>query len=58
MVILGTFLLLRRGASFDFKIRYFQGVNETNSTLPQEPEEKKVDKVVLDGQQRLTTLFM
>ncbi len=54
---IGTFLLLRRGTSFDFKIRYFEGVRETNSTLPQEPEEKKVDKVVLDGQQRLTALF-
>ena len=49
--------MLRRGNSFDFKIRYFQGVKETNSQLPPEPDEKKADKVVLDGQQRLTALF-
>jgi len=54
---IGTFLLLRRGASFDFEIRYFQGVQEANPNLPKEPDEKKVDKVVLDGQQRLTALF-
>jgi len=54
---IGTFLLLRRGGSFDFKIRYFQGVNETNSTLPQDPDERRVEKIVLDGQQRLTAIF-
>ena len=54
---IGTFLFLRRGTSFKFKIRYFQGVNEANFRLPQEPIESNVDRIVLDGQQRLTTLF-
>jgi len=54
---IGTFLFLRRGGTFDFKIRYFEGVDKVNRTLPPEPDEKKVDKAVLDGQQRLTALF-
>lgn len=53
----GTFLFLRRGDTFDFKIRYFEGVNKVNTRLPQEPSERNVDKVVLDGQQRLTAVF-
>ncbi|MGB9614776.1 MAG: GmrSD restriction endonuclease domain-containing protein [Fervidobacterium sp.] len=54
---IGTLLFVRRGESFDFKIRYFEGVNDVNETLPQEPIEKSVDRAVLDGQQRLSALF-
>ncbi len=54
---IGTFLFLRRGDEFDFEIRYFEGVDKVNSGLTPKPEEKRVDKVVLDGQQRLTALF-
>lgn len=54
---IGTLLFLRRGDTFDFKIRYFEGVDKVNTMLPQEPDEKNVDKAVLDGQQRLTALF-
>jgi len=54
---IGTFLFLRRAETFDFKTRYIEGVEKVNSTLPQEPNEKHVDRAVLDGQQRLTALF-
>ena len=53
----GTFLFLRRGTEFDFKIRYFEGVAEIDQTMPQEPDEKRVEKATLDGQQRLTAMF-
>ncbi len=53
----GTFLFLRRGTQFDFKIRYVEGVTEINTGMPQEPNEQNVEKVVLDGQQRLTAVF-
>lgn len=53
----GTFLFLRRGDTFDFKIRYVEGVDKVNTKLPSKPEERNVDRVVLDGQQRLTALF-
>ena len=54
---IGTILLLRRGGSFEFKIKYFKGVDEANPKLPKEPDEKNAEKAVLDGQQRLTALF-
>ena len=54
---IGTILLLRRGSSFDFKIRYFEGVTDVNPKLPTEPIEKNVEKAVLDGQQRLSAIF-
>ena len=53
----GTFLFLRRADTFDFEIRYLEGVNKVNTTLPPEPDERNVDKALLDGQQRLTALF-
>jgi len=53
----GTLLFLRRGEAFDFGIRYFEGINTVNTKLPLDPEEKNVDRAVLDGQQRLTALF-
>lgn len=53
----GTVLFLRRGGDLDFGIRYFEGIDKVNTTLPTEPEEKNVERVVLDGQQRLTALF-
>jgi uncharacterized protein with ParB-like and HNH nuclease domain len=48
----GTFLFLRRADSFDFKIRYLEGVNKVNTTMPPEPDERNVDKALLDGQLR------
>ena len=54
---IGTLLFLRRGDRFDFKIRYFEGVEKVNQGLPKDPDEKSVEKAVLDGQQRLTALF-
>lgn len=53
----GTVLFLRRGEALDFGIRYFEGINKVNTSLPAEPEEKNVERAVLDGQQRLTALF-
>ncbi|MBU4373089.1 MAG: hypothetical protein KJ714_01340, partial [Euryarchaeota archaeon] len=53
----GTFLFLRRGDAFDFQIRYFEGVDKVNTGLSKDPNERSVDKAVLDGQQRLTAVF-
>jgi hypothetical protein len=54
---IGSLLYLRRGDAFDFKIRFFEGLNKVNLKLPQEPDERSVDRVVLGGQQRLAALF-
>lgn len=55
---IGLLLMLRRSISFDFEIRYFEGVNQVNNNnLPKKPAELSVEKVVLDGQQRLTALY-
>ncbi|WXG45085.1 MAG: DUF262 domain-containing protein [Promethearchaeati archaeon SRVP18_Atabeyarchaeia-1] len=53
----GTLLFLRRAETLDFGVRYFEGVEKVNTKLPSEPEEKNVERAVLDGQQRLTALF-
>lgn len=54
---IGTLLFVRRGESFEFNIRYFDGVTVVNPTLPQEPDERNVEHAVLDGQQRLSAVF-
>jgi len=54
---IGTFLFIRRGSSFEFGIRYFEGVRELRRDLPEAPQETMVERAVLDGQQRLTAVF-
>lgn len=55
---IGSILFLRRGSTpLEFEPRFLDGVKQVNLSLPQHPENKNVDKVVLDGQQRLTALF-
>jgi hypothetical protein len=54
---IGTLLFIRRGETFDFGIRYFEGIETVNPKLPLDPEEKNVDRAILDGQQRLTAMF-
>ncbi len=54
---IGTFLLLRGDAAKSFKTRYFEGVPEANPQIPREPDDRTVDRIVLDGQQRITAAY-
>ena len=54
---IGTFLMLRRSDTYDFEIRYLEGIKDVNSNLPAIPDAGASDKVILDGQQRLTAII-
>lgn len=54
---IGTFLFIRRGKEFEFKLRYIEGLQELRESLPKVVDESHSEKAVLDGQQRITALF-